>query len=150
MLQTGFPIHTTQTISGNEDEGSGRRSRSRCHILWKQNCVHLQTEVRRSILKANYRAVEMCASYQKLLDPCQALQFRRDRSNPSEICQRFWRSNLIFETSLTRLTDINRNRSPRYLYDSERVNHDVLIVDVRNSRRKIERDKRGIHPECVK
>ena len=55
-----------------------------------------------------------------------------------------------FRRSLTRLADANRNRSPNYLYNSERINHDVLIVDMRNSWRKVERGKRRIHPECAK
>jgi hypothetical protein len=95
--------------------------------------VPLQTEVRGSILKANYRAIEMCASYQELLDPRQALQLRGDGSNPPEICQRFWRLNIVFETPLTRQADVNGNRPLNYLYDSEGINHDVLNIDVCNS-----------------
>ena len=51
---------------------------------------------------------------------------------------------------MARLADADRTRLAQYLYDSEGVNHDVLVVDVRNPRRKIERDKRRIHAECAK
>jgi hypothetical protein len=73
-----------------------------------------------------------------------------DGSNPVEIRQRFWRSNIVFEILLTRLADADRTRLAGCLYDSEGVNHDVLVVDVRKPRREIERDKRRIHPECAK
>ena len=112
--------------------------------------MSLQTEVRVSILKAHDYAVEMCASNQELFDPRQALQLRGDGSYPAEIRQRFWRSNILCETLPTRLADADRTRLAGYTYDSEGVNHDVLVVDVRNSRREIERDKRRIYAERAK
>ena len=89
----------------------------------------LQTEVRVSILKADYCAVEICTSNQELFNLRQALQLRRDGSNPAKMCRRFWRSSIVFETLLTRLADADRTRSSGCLYDSEGVDHDVLIVD---------------------
>jgi len=43
----------------------------------------------------------MRSGYQKLLDPRQALQLRRHRSNPPIVGKRLRWSNSIFETSLT-------------------------------------------------
>jgi len=91
--------------------------------------VSLQTEVQVSILKADYCAAEMCASDQELFNPRQALQLRGDGSNPAEMCQRFWRSSVVFETLLTRLADADRTWSSGCLYNSEGIDHDVLIVD---------------------
>ena len=74
-------------------------------------------------------AREMRSGYHKLFDPRQALQLGRDGSNPAEVCQRFWRPSIVFEALLTRLADADRTQSSGGLYDSERVDHDVLVVD---------------------
>jgi hypothetical protein len=100
--------------------------------------VSLQTEMRGRVpvLKTDDAASEMGTSNQQLLDPCQILEFRRDRSKPTVISERFWGQFIALETLLTCVTDRKRSSVDNTLS----VNHDVGFVECRNAGFEIERD----------